>query len=137
MKTVLQHIEINKESYAQLPLFEFLRDERRTPQERLAFLPHIAFFIMAFSDLNKFVLRDETPSIDSYQRKVNAHTYEDDHHWPWYLEDLHKLGYNRSATLAAHLEGALERRHSGESAIDLSAVRADKQSQRAGADRGD
>ncbi|WP_211130705.1 hypothetical protein [Serratia surfactantfaciens] len=105
MKTVLQHIERNKESYAKLPLFEFLRDERRTPQERLAFLPHIAFFIMAFSDLNKFVLRDETPSIDSYQRKVNAHTYEDDHHWPWYLEDLHKLGYNRSATLAAHLEG--------------------------------
>lgn len=104
MKTVLQHILINKARYAQLPLFEFLRDENRTPQERLAFLPHIAFFIMAFADVNKLMLRNETPAADIYQRKVNAHTHEDDHHWPWYLEDLDKLGYNRCVDTVAHLE---------------------------------
>jgi hypothetical protein len=25
---------------------------------------------------------------------VNAHTLEDDHHWPWYLEDFTKLGFD-------------------------------------------
>jgi hypothetical protein len=25
---------------------------------------------------------------------INAHTYEDDHHWPWYLEDFTKLGHD-------------------------------------------
>jgi hypothetical protein len=25
---------------------------------------------------------------------INAHTYEDDHHWRWYLEDFAKLGYD-------------------------------------------
>lgn len=104
MKTVLQHILVNKARYAQLPLFEFLRDENRTPQERLAFLPHIAFFIMAFADVDKLMLRNETPAADIYQRKVNAHTHEDDHHWPWYLEDLDKLGYNRCVDTVAHLE---------------------------------
>ncbi|AMO99608.1 hypothetical protein CAter282_1725 [Collimonas arenae] len=60
-------------------------------------MPHTAFFIMAFSDLNKFILRNET-SADIYQKKVNDHTYEDDHHWRWFLEDLDKLGYNQTTT---------------------------------------
>ena len=60
-------------------------------------MPHFALFNMAFSDLNKFVLRNETPT-DIYQKKVHYHTYEDDHHWPWFLEDLDKLGYNRTVT---------------------------------------
>jgi hypothetical protein len=40
------------------------------------------------------VLRVE-PSSDPCQRIINAHTYEDDHHWPWYLEDFAKLGHDR------------------------------------------
>ena len=93
MKTTLQHILRLKRDYARLPFFEFLRDESRTPRERLAFFPCMASFILSFGDLNRHVLRME-PSSDPHQRMVNDHTYEDDHHWPWYLEDFVKLGHD-------------------------------------------
>jgi hypothetical protein len=91
MKAVLQHILLKKRDYARLPFFDFLRDESLSARERLAFFPCMAPFIMSFGDLNRFVLRDE-PSDDPHQQMINAHTHEDDHHWPWYLEDWMKLG---------------------------------------------
>jgi hypothetical protein len=97
MRTVMRAIFEAKRAYATLPLFEFMRKETLTPRERLAFFPCMAPFILAFGDLNKYVMRDET-SKDRHQRLVNQHTYEDDHHWPWYLEDLTTLGFDRTAT---------------------------------------
>ena len=96
MKAVMKELAQAKRHYSKLPLFEFLRCETIAPRDRLGFLPCIAPFILAFSDLNRFVLRDET-SRDPHQLLVNEHTREDDHHWPWYLEDLTKLGFDRSA----------------------------------------
>ena len=93
MKPVLQHIFQLKRQYEQRPFFDHLRDERLTPRQRLAFLPCMAPFILAFGDLNRYVLRDE-PTVDPYQAMVNAHSREDDHHWPWYLEDFSKLGHD-------------------------------------------
>ncbi|WP_437564060.1 hypothetical protein [Sorangium sp. So ce542] len=107
MRQVLRHIFQKKQAYARLPLFERMRDERLDPSERLAFYPCMAFFIMSFGDLNKFVLRQE-PAADEYQEMVNVHTREDDHHWPWYIEDLTKLGYDvegRSSDLLHFLWG--------------------------------
>jgi hypothetical protein len=72
-------------------------DERLDPRERMAFYPCMAPFILNFGDLNKFVLRCE-PAADAHQAMVNAHTREDDHHWPWYLEDFAKLGFDAPAT---------------------------------------
>ncbi len=95
MKAVMRELAQAKRHYSKLPLFEFLRCESIAPRDRLAFLPGIAPFVLAFSDLNRFVLRDET-SQDPHQQLVNQHTYEDDHHWPWYLEDLARLGFDRS-----------------------------------------
>lgn len=93
MKSVLQHILQHKRRYAQLPFFDFLRDDTRSATARLSFLPCMAPFILAFGDLNKYVLRVE-PTVDPFQEMINAHTYEDDHHWPWYLEDYAKLGHD-------------------------------------------
>ena len=62
-------------------------------RERLAFFPCMASFIMSFGDLNRLVLRVE-PTDDPWLKMINAHTYEDDHHWPWYLEDFTKLGHD-------------------------------------------
>lgn len=70
-----------------------MRDQTLSPRQRLAFYPCMAHFIMSFGDLNKFVLREERPG-DPFQDMVNAHTAEDDHHWPWYLEDFTKLGFD-------------------------------------------
>lgn len=93
MKQVLKHIFEKKRAYNLLPLFEWMRDERLGARERLAFYPCMAPFILSFGDLNKFVLREQRPG-DLFQDMVNAHTLEDDHHWPWYLEDFHKLGFD-------------------------------------------
>ena len=93
MKEVLRHIFDRKRAYHHLPLFEWMRDDHLTPRQRLAFYPCMAHFIMSFGDLNKFILREERPG-DLFQDMVNAHTVEDDHHWPWYLEDFAKLGFD-------------------------------------------
>jgi hypothetical protein len=93
MKQVLRHIFGKKRAYNLLPLFEWMRDERLSARDRLAFYPAMAPFILSFGDLNKFVLREERPG-DLFQDMVNAHTLEDDHHWPWYLEDFRKLGFD-------------------------------------------
>jgi hypothetical protein len=93
MKPVLKHIFQLKRDYARLPFFDFLRDESIPARERLGFFPCMAGFIMSFGDLNRLVLRNE-PTDDPHLQIINAHTYEDDHHWPWYLEDYEKLGHD-------------------------------------------
>lgn len=98
MRTVMSAIFQAKKKYATLPLFELMRDESLTPRERLLFYPCMAPFILDFGDLNKYVLRDEK-SANPHQALVNHHTYEDDHHWPWYLEDLTKLGFDETASM--------------------------------------
>ncbi|AOJ10965.1 hypothetical protein [Burkholderia mayonis] len=102
MKTVMTHIMRRKRRYATLPLFACLRDECLPPRVRLGFMPGFAFFVMAFGDLNRYMLRKE-PAGDVHQARVNAHTREDDHHWPWFLEDLDKLGWNRATTMTGAL----------------------------------
>jgi len=93
MKPILQHIFWLKREYARLPFFEHLRNDKLSAVERLSFFPCMAPFILSFGDLNRYVLRVE-PTTDPYQAMINAHTYEDDHHWPWYLEDFAKLGHD-------------------------------------------
>lgn len=97
MKSVLAHIMRKKRGYAALPLFDRLRDESLPAPAKLGFMPGLAFFIMAFGDLNRYVLR-QSPATDAHQERVNEHTREDDHHWPWFLEDLEKLGWNKLTT---------------------------------------
>jgi hypothetical protein len=94
MRTVLRHVMAAKRAYSTLPFFDFLRDESLTPRQRLAFVPCMGPFILDFGDLNTYVLRDESSS-HPHQALVNLHTYEDDHHWPWYLDDLAQLGHDR------------------------------------------
>jgi thioredoxin reductase len=95
MRKILAAIEQKKREFAQLPLFEYMRDKSVDPLQRLAFAPCAAPFVMSFGDLNKNVFRDE-PTTDEIQAIINKHTYEDDHHWLWFLEDLEKLGLNPS-----------------------------------------
>ena len=95
MKKVLALIEQKKSEFAKLPLFEFMRDPSIDPQKRLAWAPCAAPFIMSFGELNRDVLREE-PTNNKIQLAINKHTYEDDYHWMWFLEDLEKLGFDRS-----------------------------------------
>jgi hypothetical protein len=95
MKEILALIESKKREFSQLPFFEYLRDQSIAPRQRLAFAPCAAPFIMSFGELNRLVFRDE-PTDDPIQEIINKHTYEDDHHWLWFLEDLDNLGLNPS-----------------------------------------
>lgn len=116
MKTVLQHILRRKREYARLPFFDHLCDDTLPAAERLAFLPCMAPFILSFGDLNRHVLRVE-PTDDPHQQMINAHTYEDDHHWPWYLEDFAKLGHDRSGQLPSETMRQLWSKGSAESRL--------------------
>lgn len=107
MRTVMRELAQAKRHYSKLPLFEFLRCESIAPRDRLAFFPCMAPFILAFSDLNRFVLRDESCQ-DPHQKLVNEHTREDDHHWPWYLEDFTKLGFDRATAVTQALRSYMK-----------------------------
>ncbi|MEO0924368.1 MAG: hypothetical protein AAFY63_00700 [Cyanobacteria bacterium J06643_13] len=103
MKSILTLIEEKQQVYSQLPFFEFLSDQSISPEQKLAFAPCAAPFIMGFSDLCKYTLRQE-PTKDKIQLILNQHTYEDDFHWQWFLEDLQKLGFNGSYTISESLD---------------------------------
>ena len=99
MRAVLRELAQAKRHHSRLPLFEFLRDDSLPARDRLAFYPCMAPFVLAFSDLNRFVLRDES-SDEPYQRLINEYSWEHDHLWPWYLDDFAKLDFGRGAGAA-------------------------------------
>jgi hypothetical protein len=94
MKEVLVFIDEKKKEFAQLPLFKYLQDKSIDPRQRLAWAPCLTPLAMAFGELNRCNFRKE-PTDDPIQKLINQHTYEDDDHWMWFLEDLEKLGFNR------------------------------------------
>jgi len=103
VKDILAYVEGKKASYARLPFFDFLRDRNISPQQRLAFAPSFAFFVMGFGELNKHAFRQE-PTADDVQVLINQHTYEDDSHWVWFLEDLEKLGADPALSFSKTLK---------------------------------
>ncbi|HYG11758.1 MAG TPA: hypothetical protein VD835_17560 [Pyrinomonadaceae bacterium] len=94
MQTVLTAITERKQAFARLPLFNFLRDESLEPEQRLAFYPCMAHWVMSFADLNKYFLRAEAAG-DELQQRVNTYSQEDDDHWRLYLEDFRTLGFHK------------------------------------------
>jgi hypothetical protein len=95
MQEVLSLIEKKKHELEQLPLLKFMANDEIEPLQRLAWVPCLAPFAMNFGDLNKYVLRQELTT-NKIQQIINIHTYEDDHHWIWFLEDIKKLGLDHS-----------------------------------------
>lgn len=93
MEEILAYIEQKKSEFSQLPFFEYLRDQSFSPMQRLAFAPCAAPFVMTVGELNRSVFRVE-PTDDLIQKIINKLSYEDDHHWVWFLEDLEKLNLN-------------------------------------------
>lgn len=97
MRRILDHIHTCSERFAQEPMFEYLRDERIDPEQRLCFMPMMAHFVFSFMDVNKYILRNE--AIDTpYQRLINIHSYEDASHWPWWISDMKAAGLDKTCS---------------------------------------
>ncbi|RUR78228.1 hypothetical protein PCC6912_35700 [Chlorogloeopsis fritschii PCC 6912] len=102
MKEVFKFIEVKKQEFAKLPFCEFLQDKSIDPRQRLAWAPCLAPFVMNIWEVNKYFLREE-PTSDPIQKIINKHTYEDDHHYVWYLEDMEKLAFDYSSKFSDSL----------------------------------
>lgn len=93
MQAVLQLIQQKQQEFAQLPLFKFLDDSNVDPKQKLTFAPYFAFFVMSYAEMNKHILRVE-PTNDEIQALINNHTYEEESHWTWFIEDLKQLEFD-------------------------------------------
>jgi hypothetical protein len=98
MKRIAERIESNKRLLDQSALMMFVQDASMDPRKRFSFVPCMAPFVMGFSDVNKYALRDEG-SDDPTQHLINVHSQEDDHHWGMYLKDLRTLSLNAQMDL--------------------------------------
>lgn len=93
MKTVLHEIFRQKRLFqSQHPLLPLLIDKQIPLEQRLSILPAMAFFVMCFGDLNKYILKNPDGK-DPLQTIINTHAAEDEGHWPWYVQDYTTLGY--------------------------------------------
>jgi len=97
MRRILAHIKASSERFAEEPMFQYLRDRRIPPEQRISFMPMMAHFVFSFMDINKYILRNE--AIDTpYQRLINIHTLEDATHWPWWVRDMKSAGLDKTCT---------------------------------------
>jgi hypothetical protein len=103
MRRVLAEIDRRQGEYGRARFFSYLRDPNIDARAKLAFAPHVAHFALTFGDLCTMVLRQE-PASDEYQALVNAHSYEDEGHWRWYLADLALLDEDRQLRFSAAIE---------------------------------
>jgi hypothetical protein len=95
MKEVIDYIETKRLQFERHPFFtELLDNENLSGEQRLAWGPGTVPFIMGYSDLNKQVFRNEANDEDPVQHDLNMHTYEEDFHWQWMLDDMEVLNAN-------------------------------------------
>lgn len=102
MKTILEHIQKKQQELADSEFHQFLRDTSRPLRQRFSFAPYVAPWVLGFSSINKYVLRDEGSQHD-LQKLINVHTHEDDHHFGMFLTDLQLLGLNEPMDLTSAL----------------------------------
>lgn len=97
MKSVMRELAQAKRHYSTLPLFVFLRSDAIAPRERLAFVPHLAPWLLTFADLAHALVRD--PAVDDpLQELINERAREEENRLSCYLEDLRKLGFDHSTS---------------------------------------
>lgn len=89
MKTLIQRLKERKSQLDQSNFHALLTDKNLSAQDRIAFAPHMLFFVMGFRDMLRSL---EVPnSTDPLQQIVNTHCEEDSTHWRWYLHDVQLL----------------------------------------------
>ncbi|MDT9681055.1 hypothetical protein RND61_03030 [Streptomyces sp. TRM76323] len=90
MRRIMDFRDERQRALERHPLCDWLSDERISERNRLEILPILAPFVLAFRDLNRWVLPFPEPSAP-LQRSINVHTEEDRNHAALYLEDWCRL----------------------------------------------
>lgn len=130
MQEVINYIEEQRRLYETHDFFvELLTDESLSGERRLAWAPSVIPFIMGYSDLNKYVFRkgEGDPQLEHLQVLLNAHTYEEDFHWQWLLNDLDKLGADSRMPLsdATRVLWGADFKHSRRLCLELASLASD------------
>ncbi len=130
MQEVINYIEEQRRLYEAHDFFaQLLADESLSGERRLAWAPSVIPFIMGYSDLNKYVFRkgEGDAELDRLQVLLNAHTYEEDFHWQWLLNDLDKLGADSRMPLsdATRVLWGADFTHSRRLCLELAALASD------------
>ncbi|MDH6108040.1 hypothetical protein P3T36_007648 [Kitasatospora sp. MAP12-15] len=130
MQEVVGYIEKRRKQYEAHDFFvRLLTDESLSGERRLAWAPSVIPFIMGYSDLNKYVFRkgEDDPQVEHLQVLLNAHTYEEDFHWQWLLNDLGKLGADSRMSLsdATRVLWGADFKHSRRLCLELASLASD------------
>jgi hypothetical protein len=100
VKLLKRHIHRRKLEFAALPMFAYLRDASSDPRERLSITPCLAHFTMIFGDIDKYTLRAAPCGEDPFQKILDDHTQDKDHHWAWFLREYERLDFHRKPPFA-------------------------------------
>lgn len=103
MRNILLHINEHKKIFSKHVFFDYIRNINFPIDKKLSFLPEMAYFIMSFGDINRYVIPFTNPK-DEFERAVNKHAEEDSNHWRWYLSDLEDMNFNQKTTLIDSLK---------------------------------
>lgn len=90
MKEILGYIKTQENKFAQLRLFEFLKDSSIEPYQRLKLLYCLADFAMGFKDLHQDILKEES-SAYPWQSMLNSQSLQEGSQWQEYLKYLETL----------------------------------------------
>ena len=102
MKSVMRELAQAKRHYSTLPLFDYMCDDTIAPRDRLAFVPFLAPYLLARTDLVNAMVREQ-PTDDSLEDLVNQRARDEEHRLSWYLEDLRKLGFDNATSVTQSL----------------------------------
>lgn len=93
MSQILDYIEAKRVEYERSGAYlQLLRSEEFTVEEKLAGSLMWVPFIFGYSDMNQHMFRDQTNNENPVQQELNVHTFEEDFHWQWMLDDFSKIG---------------------------------------------
>jgi hypothetical protein len=127
MQAIISRIDVKQKEYENHAFFTQLLSNQNIPgQRRLSWAPSIIPFIMGYSDINKYIFRKEKDvgQAEPLQALLNAHTYEEDFHWQWMLNDLGLLDADKKMSLsdAVRVMWSDDLKHSRRLCLELAAL---------------
>lgn len=90
MREILDNINNMKHEAHKHPLFSFIESDRIPENKKLHFIPCMAYFIMSFRDMNKWIFPFAQPK-NLFEKIINRAALEDQTHSRLFLEDWRKL----------------------------------------------